>query len=407
MSSNGGAAFGFTPSSGRIKHIRLAPFGWHTRYLLRGYIRCTFIVTSCLLLVALTIDLTQWLTKVLASRPEATGLEAVALVAWYIALRSADILARNLSLTIYLGVIWCEFTHTISSERVAVGVTGRSPMQCLVPAVVLGVLLGCVQIGLDVWLRPAAVVAQTAEHLGNLGERFDRRPTNNIQWIKIGDDLVSARVEFGPPPVLRDVTLYRREANGQLHEVVIAHMAVPALSPSMWKFTDGFYWDWTEQAQTPNEAADSQAAAAPLGRRAFARREISLDLDPLWLANMGIDGKYLSQSILEALASSASPGIPKSDYRTWLQVRYARGFYILGMVLLAASLAQVSLRHLPRFYGLFGILLAGYFGHVAQKALEIMGEQDAVPPIVAGWLVPFVLITSALFAQWRAYRTVD
>jgi lipopolysaccharide export LptBFGC system permease protein LptF len=87
-------------------------------------------------------------------------------------------------------------------------------------------------------------------------------------------------------------------------------------------------------------------------------------------------------------------------------VRYARGLFVLGMALLGASLGQMSLTRLPRLYGLLAMLLAGYSCHVAQKALEILGELDAVPPLVAGWSVPVAVLLAAAAVQLKAHRTV-
>jgi lipopolysaccharide export system permease protein len=382
------------------------PFGWHTRYLLRSYLRYTFIVVAGLLLVALTIDLSAQLPGILSARPEAGRLEVAVLLGWYLLLRSADILARNLPLAIYLAVMWCEFTHTLSSERVAVGVAGRSPLQCLIPGLAFGFVFGCVQLTLDLWLRPAAVMAQASEHLGNYGDRFDRRPTETIRWIRTGNDLISARLDFGPPATLRDVTLYRLEADLQPREVTIARAAVPADQPSTWEFTDGYYWELTAPAPPAASAGQAGANVRPSPPRPFARRELALDVDPLWLANFGIDGKYLPQRILSSLAASISPGFSKSDYRTWVQVRYARGLFVLGMALLGASLGQMSLTRLPRLYGLLAMLLAGYTCQVAQKALEILGELDTVPPLVAGWSVPIALLLGTAAVQFKAHWTV-
>src|SRR5262249_11852309 len=154
----------------------------------------------------------------------------------------------------------------------------------------------------DLWLRPAAVMTQASEHLGNYGERFDRRATGKLRWVRAGDDLISARVEFGPPPVLRDVTLYRLQPDGEPHEVVIARMAVQGSIPSQWEFRDGYYWDWNPQQPLEGDAKERQARGEPSPTQAFAHREIEVDLDPLWLANLDINGKYLPEGVLEKLA---------------------------------------------------------------------------------------------------------
>jgi lipopolysaccharide export system permease protein len=373
--------------------------------MLRSYFRYAFIVVFGLLLIALTIDLAQQLTPLLRSRPDLGGLSAAALVAWYSLLRGTDILARNIPLALYLAVFWCECSHTLSNERVAVGVSGRSPLQCIIPAIFLSIIFGCFQIALDIWLRPAAVQVEINEHIGNLGHRFDRRSTKIIRWIKIGDTLISSRIDYGPPPSLSAVTLYRLKPDGQPKEVIIARQAVLSRDPSQWVLLDGYSWQWRQEPAARGGQVDLDETR-PSGAQEFNRRVITLDLAPLWLTNYGIDGKYLPQTVLQALASSTSRGFKKSDYQTWVQVRYARGIYVLGMILLAASFGQLLMIRLPQLFGFLGILFLGYAAHAAVKALEILGELGIVAPIVAGWLVPGLLVLGALALQLRAYRTI-
>lgn len=393
------------PRTGRLRYIRLVPFGWHTRYLLQSYARHVVIVSLGLLVVALAIDLTPNLVPILESRPEASDLSAAGLVGHYIILRTGDILAKNLPLSIYLGILWCEFAHTHSNERIAVDVSGRSPLQCLVPAIIIGVSFGLVQLTLDLWLRPAAVMTQAAEKLGKtFGDQFLEPSAGYIHWIKLGTDLISARIDYGPPPALRDVTLYRLRANGQPHQVVVARSAAPGQLSSVWKFKDGFFWEWTDALPLAGGASNQKVHTEPSATLFFNEREIKIDLDQVWLTNLGIDAKYLPQATVEYLASSANLMFPKSDYQTWYWVRLARGLFVLGMVLLAASLGQISRNRLPPVYGLLFMVLAGYFGHVAGKAFEIMGEQGSIPPIVAGWTVPIMLVLVALAVQLKVNR---
>jgi hypothetical protein len=124
---------------------------------------------------------------------------------WYLSLRSVDLATRLLPIGCFLGVLACEIAHTWSHGRLIVWNSGRSPLQCLDPAFMLSAFAGAIQFGLDTYLRPAAVMAQVAEHLGEYGERFDRRPLEYQTWITAGNDLVHAQIEFGPPPALRNV----------------------------------------------------------------------------------------------------------------------------------------------------------------------------------------------------------
>src|SRR5689334_15292993 len=145
--------------------------------MLRALAQQTFVATLGILIVALTVDLAPQLRQVLADGPEGEGLWVVVRLARYLMLRSMDFGPRLLPIGCFLGVMACEFAHTWSRERLAVWNSGRSPLQCLLPAIMLSLLAGFIQIGLDTYLRPAAVAAQVAEGLGEYGQRFDRRPT--------------------------------------------------------------------------------------------------------------------------------------------------------------------------------------------------------------------------------------
>lgn len=401
--------FGAEPYGQALQHrpernVRSVPLGLHTRYLLRSYFHHSLVVTLGITAVALTIDLTQRLASVLESRPDADGKAAVVLVGWYAILRSADILARNLPISLYLGVLWSEFEQTLSGERVIVAAGGRSPLQCLIPVLIFGSACGIAQWTLDLWLRPAAVMTQVSEHLGQYGQRFDRRPMKDIRWIRVGRDLVSARVEYGPPSVLHDVTLYRLTTGLHPQKIVIARMAVPSRTPSFWSFIDGYSWEWTD-GSPPAAAPSDDTSAMPGPTRPFSKQEIKVELDAKWIPHMGINAKYLPQAELRQLAWSDIPQDARIDFQTWLHVRYARALFVLGMVLLGASLAHTSLTRIPPLYGLLGILLCGYFGQVAMKTFEIMGELGTVPPLVAGWLVPVALVVAAMAVQWNANRS--
>ena len=47
-------------------------------------------------------------------------------------------------------------------------------------------MIGLIEFILIIYLRPAAVMQQTAAHLGHYGEIFDRGPTAGPKWIATG-----------------------------------------------------------------------------------------------------------------------------------------------------------------------------------------------------------------------------
>jgi lipopolysaccharide export LptBFGC system permease protein LptF len=383
-----GSAYGVGSSETvSTRQIFLSPFGWYTRYMLRALVQQAFVATAGLLIVALTVDLAPQLRQLLADGPDGEGVWVVLRIARYIMLRSMDFVPRLLPIGCFLGVMTCEFSHTWSRERLAVWNSGRSPLQCLVPAMILSVLAGLVQVGFDAYLRPAAVAAQIAEHLGEYGERFDRRPTKNRLWFTAGNNLVATQVEFGPPPILRDAMIYRLRPDGRLYEVVAVKEARPGSGRDFWNANGVSQWSVAD-GDRPGTGGERHA-------KTQESAEIALPLDPLWLSNFRLSPMFMPQQVLTQLADT--DGLPaRHRYQTWVQVRYADMILPAGMILLATSLALLLLPYGTSFNAMVGMAVAGYAGHVSMRAFVLLGEHGYVRPAVAAWATPVAQLTAAL-----------
>jgi hypothetical protein len=117
-----------------LRTIHFSPAGRHTRYMLAGYLRHVFMVTSVLLAVALTIDLWPQFHIIADGRGHG-ALIAIWNVMCFSALRTPDLVAPFLPFATFLGVVWTEMVHTQSGERMLVWNSGRSPIQCLTPVI--------------------------------------------------------------------------------------------------------------------------------------------------------------------------------------------------------------------------------------------------------------------------------
>ncbi len=390
VSDRGGRA----NSGVRRTRLLVAPFGWHTRYLLRAHLRHTLIVVLALLAIALSIDLSPRMTKVLAANPEAQGFGAVVHVAWYASLRSIDILTRLLPIGCFLGVAWSEIAHTWSRERIVVWNSGRSPVQCLVPVLLFGLLAGTVQVSLDCYLRPAAVAAQVAAGIGDYAERLDRL-SQSVSWVAADNDLVSGRIEYGPPPILREVTIYRFTPEGRLRRVVAAQSAVPGNEIGRWRLREVRGWDLIASGR-PSAAQAGPQRQEPTDESngaLVAEQEVQLSVDPLWLSYMGIRAKLLPQDVLLALARPNSQMYPVVQYRTWKHIRISQAALPAAMALLGTVLSIFFLAYGTRVEVLLGIVLAGYLAHLLLKVTVLLGEHDYIPSPVAAWFIPVLLFS--------------
>jgi lipopolysaccharide export LptBFGC system permease protein LptF len=365
--------------------------------MLVGYLRHVFMVTSVLLAVALTIDLWPQF-HIIASGQGHGALIAIWNVMRFSALRTPDLVAPFLPFATFLGVVWTEMVHTQSGERMLVWNSGRSPIQCLTPVILLAAILGAGEFTTDAYLGPAAMEVQMHERLGLDGQRLDRTRRGDNQWIALSGGLLRAGIEYGPPPVLHHLTFYRRDAAGQLTEVDTAAVAHRQPGTNLWHMRDGRFWTPEETPASNNAPRTTFAPDDSAGDTMvpFAERTVTLDLDPLWLSVFGMETQYLPMHVLRALALSDRAPQSKGLYRTRLQVLYGEALLPGAMALLAASLSMLLLAYGTPLKALAGIVFAGYLAHFGTKACLLMGQNGYMPPVMAGWLVPIGLLGATL-----------
>jgi len=385
------------PGTVGLREIHLALVGQHTRYMLKAYLRHVFMVTSVLLAIALTIDLWPQF-HIIANGQGHGALNEIWNVLRFSALRTPNLVAPFLPFATFLGVVWTEVVHTQSGERMLVWNSGRSPLQCLTPVVFLATILGAGEFIMDSYLGPAAMAVQMHERLGLDGKRLDRTRRGEDHWIALSGGLLRTEIEYGPPPVLHNLTLYKRSAGGQLTELDVAAVAYQLPGKNLWLMRNGRFWtpegspasnDMTYSTVAPGDAAEDTMVP-------FAERAVSLELDPLWLSVFGMEPQYLPMHELRPLARSDRGPQSKGLYRTRLQVLYGEIVLPGAMALLAASLSMLFLSYSTPVKALIGIVFVGYLAHFGTKACLLMGQNGYMPPVMAGWLVSACLLGATL-----------
>ena len=370
----------------KTRRIVLAPFGRHTRYLFGGYLRHVFTVVSILLAIALTIDLWPQF-QIIAARGSG-AVSSVWNVARFAALRTPGLIAPLLPFATFVGVLWTEVAHTQSGERMLVWNSGRSPIQCLAPALLLGLILGAADFIMDGYLGPASMDIQMRERLGRDGEALDRSKPAKAAWIALPEGLLRAQIEFGPPPVLRDVAIFKRGADGRVLEVDTAPIATLDPGRSVWHLSNGQYWTGGRE-QKPAFGSATRQVMQP-----FKERTVSLSMDPLWLTWYNLVPQYIPLPILARLAASDAVPDAHGQYATRLYVVLAEAVLPAAMALLAASLSMLFLAYGTSAPALIGIVFSGYTAHFAIKAGLILGQNGFMPPILAGFTAPVLLFAA-------------
>jgi lipopolysaccharide export system permease protein len=380
---------------GGARAIFLAPWGLYSRYMLGAYLRHTMMVAAALMTIALTIDL--WPQVSLLTADPASG---PVVVIWNIlrlaVLRLPDLMPPFLPFATFLGVVWTESAFTESRERLLIWNSARSPLFCLVPALLAGLVMGAALFVLDAWARPAAIHVQIEERLGREGIRLDRGQSGGNHWIALPDGLLRAEIEYGPPLKLHNVTIYKLNSEGHLSEVDTASVAQPE-EGGLWQLQSGHYWhaNASDRGNVLTTATTAEESETP-----FDTRSVPMTLDSLWLRNLGLSPQYLSLSELQALARAPIMSRDLSGYRTRLQLVFGEILFTCMMALLAASLSMIYFAYQTRWLALVTVLLAGYLAHFTSKAFALMGEFGYIAPFFAGWLAPLLLIAAVMRALY-------
>jgi lipopolysaccharide export system permease protein len=384
------------PSTSGLRAIHLAPFGQYTRYVLAAYARHVFVVVAVIIAVALTIDV--WPQLELIIRPDDSALLAIWHVARFAALRTPDLLCPLLPLATFLGVVWTEIVLTQSHERTLIWNSGRSPIKCLMPAILLGLALNGVEFGMDVYLRPAAMAVQMSERLGKHGVLFDRTIIARSHWIVSPEGLLRTEISYGPPVVLRNLTLYSLDPRGHLREVDTAATARPLSGGKLWILRDGRYW--TARAKQADNGPDriTSSIGDPGGevQVPFSERVVPMSLNLLWLSHVGIYPEYLPIGVLRALAADRSGPLVRNPYRSYLQLKYGGALLPGAMALLAAAMSLLSFAYRVTAVAVVGTLFGGYVAHFANKVFLLLGRNDYLAPVTAGWTTPILITVLAI-----------
>ncbi|GAA0565572.1 LptF/LptG family permease [Rhizomicrobium electricum] len=382
--------------------IVFAPFGRHTAYLLAGYLRHVLIVTSVLLAIALTIDLWPQFQDVAAKGSGDFG--AVWSVVRFSALRTPGLIAPLLPFATFIGVLWTEVAHTQAGERMLVWNSGRSPLQCLSPVLLAGLILGGADFVMDGYMGPASMGIQMVERLGRDGARLDRAKLSDPAWMTAGGGILRAQIQYGPPPVLRNVMFFARDAGGRLTEVDVAPMAVWEEGTDRWTMQNGQYWKAGSKEGVSRTVFAGRATHQSM--TPFAEKSVTLAIDPLWFTWHNLQPQYIPVPVLAKLAASERVPDAHGQYETRLHVVLSEAVLPGLMALLASALSMLFMAYRTPAPALVGIMFCGYIAHFGTKACLIMGQNGYMDPVIAGWLVPacLLVVIATVFALIEAQR---
>ena len=358
----------------------LALFGHETRYVTRLYLLRTLAALLVILSVVLALDLATRFDQVIAARGPVEVPQGIERLLYYALLRAAYNMPAILPLATAIGIVWAEFKLVRGHERAMIANTGRAPALSLVPAVIIGLLVGALQSVLLADLRPWSVEAQGTAGFRDYGARFTGA-TVAPKWLLVDGRILRSSIRFAPTgPVLTDLRIFEFDERDRLSQMI-----------------------WAEEGHPSDQGlALSGARAAWPAEQASDR--VQMALDPDWLAYAGVEPRFIPRATLERIAT-ARGGVPEqAAYRAAMNDRRAAIGMGLAMAVAVAALCLFTLSERRGLATPFVILGAAYAMHVAQNVLSVLGEFQHLGPHLSAWALPgLVLTATAAMVAWRAW----
>jgi lipopolysaccharide export LptBFGC system permease protein LptF len=376
---------------------RVPIIGYYSRYMIGSHVWHIQIVLVMLVCIVLAVDISPWVGSVWSGAASKGMILSVAAVLRFSTYRALDITAQVFPIACVLGMFWTEAAHSGSGQRLIILTTGRSHFRSTTPLVVIALAATIIQFGLDNHVRPLAVMQLIKEQLGSYHNYVDRGAPDQSIWLSLGDDILRAKVDPAEPAFFAALEYYRFGKH-TLRDVTIAAEARPTASGDTrsWLFLDGKTWAFSR-----DKRHSSAGSATRYPSETFEMREVELPVDPLWLRYRGIEPKYLPAAVLRMMAQSQGIPSDQPNYAAWLQLRTAQAF-IPGMLgLLAAAIFYLLYdRFSSTFAGMVSLAL-GYFGFAFMRLMTVIGEHAIVPPLIAAWSLPAMLLISSAAAFWQ------
>lgn len=297
----------------------------------------------------------------------------------YSLLRLPRLMDQAAPLAVLAGGIFAFMKLAGDSEIVAMRASGLSAYRIIrmsVPVALAVMVIDFVSVEivaprtdpiLQTWWQETAPPAKAA----------DEKPKPKA--FRIGDDVVVASTADVSGETLKDIRIYRRDAQGRLVERIDAAQAVHV----------GGAWQLEQPRFVRFEANGPRTGQA-------AQMEWTSTFRPSDAQALFFGDQEISAGAARRALTGGSAERPPSFYATRIQRALAGPIGELVMLLLAVPVALASFRSSEGAVFVTGSLAAGLFFLVVDGVFAAMAESGAVTPFIGAWSAP--LIFSALAA---------
>ncbi len=350
--------------------------GIAARQIAATHIKAVAFAMFVLWTVAIAIDLGKYLDELRATAAQGQ-IALLPLMGEYLLYRTSDIVSRLLPMAGLVGGFIAELLRHQRMEPVILSAAGARPSMFFAALLGAGLIVGSVQLALEAWLRPAAVLTQIDLGVGAYAARF-HHGDHGRRWFVDGDRAIEARVFRGHSPDLRDLRVFEGVGTSNLRRILSADRAVPTADPLIWELQNAVTW----------EASSGQV----MHPKTHERLLVPLPLSPTHVKFHGIYGYYLSNNdLLELVKVAGSDRWPEAQTSL---MRRVTALFLPGLFMfLGASLSQAGRNgRLFAWWRLLALGTVGYISVVSVKSFWTLGDYGAVSPLAATtWPLLFAL----------------
>ncbi|MCB1378929.1 MAG: LptF/LptG family permease [Alphaproteobacteria bacterium] len=330
-----------------------------TRMIASRFLAILFGVT----LFVLTLEALTYSKDILALRPG-----DISILFEYILARAPRTLATFLPISMLLAMLLVLTELSYRNEMTALWAAGLSPLRLVIQLLPLALLAGGIHFLLSDRAIPEAAPILREWAVGDYGGEKLKVGEKDPIWMRAGTDILRAGSANADSTMLENVIIFRRDAEGLLHEQIYANHAI--LEGGRWNLEKVIVY--YRGNLTPNRldtliySGAMKPAAA--GARSGAPEEMSLSDLGYFIENSGFGIR------------------PVWVYQTWWHKRVSLIFSALLMITLVIPLSSRFRRG-----GGLGMLFAagvglGFVYFVTDGIAMTMGELGFVTPWLAAWM---------------------
>lgn len=386
------------PSPGRLwKPVLAALVRLETRFVTALYLQRGIILAVVTISIVVALDISANIDQVINANPASSGSGNFLHILYYSLLRVSFVSPSVLLFAGVWGIVWAEYSLATSHERIMLFNCGKSYIPSLVPALLVGGLVGLLQFSIAGFVKPATIELESASTHRSYGLKFDRPAQSKAEWISVRNHIIRARVEIAEDVRLNEVSVFTFGQNHKLQRIVRADHALATPQPDLWQFLDGAVTEF------PAVAAEDRRKPK-MDETRFEVLEIELPLSPLWLENFGVLPILLPQPLLHALIRQGDH-VPKAyKYEMAAFERYSSILYCVAMALLTAHLAMTRFKSGMMPYRALSVAAVGFAAYFFLSITLMLGHHGYIPVLIAAWSIPLIATVVGIGAVYAHVR---